>query len=77
MYDIILDQIIDDIQNFGYIATIIISEDYFDSMTKREQDHLESFVDPNSGVKWMISTEREQYWSFRYSCEPMVFEDEF
>jgi len=70
MYDIILDQLIDDIQNFGYIATIVISEDYFDSMTKREQDHLESFIDPNSGVKWLITNERKEYWTFRYSCEP-------
>ena len=71
MYEVILDQMIDDMQSFGMISTILISEDYYDTMSTREKAHLESFLYPDA-IKWLIVTDRKEYWSFRYSHEPMV-----
>jgi hypothetical protein len=74
MYDIILDALIDDMQSFGIISTIIISDDYYSSLSKKEVNHLDSFL--TDGIKWLIVTDKKEYWSFVYSHEPYEFEDE-
>jgi hypothetical protein len=70
MYQIILDQIIDDMQSFGIISTIIISGDYYSTLTKKEVAHLESLIDSET-LKWLIVNDKKQYFSFRYSHEPI------
>ena len=74
MYNIILDALIDDMQSFGIISTIIISEDYYDQMSSKEINHLDSFL--ADGIKWLIVNDRKEYWSFIYSHEPFEFENE-
>jgi len=75
MYDIILDSILEEMNNFGLISTIIISSDYHESMNKKQIEHLESLLDISGGVKWLISNEKQEYFRFRYSFEPMEFEE--
>jgi hypothetical protein len=60
---------------FGLISTIIISNDVFEIMTKKETNHLEGFLDGN--IKWLICTDKQKYFSFIYSFEPMEFVDEY
>ena len=74
MYDIILDALIDDMQSFGLISTIVISEDYYGQMSSKEISHLDSFL--SDGMKWLIVNDRKQYWSFIYSHKPIEFDDE-
>jgi hypothetical protein len=74
MYDIILDALIDDMKNFGMISTIIISQDYYYQMSKKQINHLDSFL--TDGLKWLIVNDRKEYWSFIYSSEPFEFEYE-
>lgn len=75
MYEIILDALIDDMQSFGIVSTIVISQDYYDSMSKKEKDHLESLLDINTGIHWAVLSDKKEYWHFRYSAEPFVFEE--
>lgn len=74
MYDIILDALIDDMKSFGIISTIVISEDYYEQMSSKEINHLDSFL--TDGMKWLIVNDRKEYWSFIYSYKPFEFEDE-
>ena len=73
MYDIILDSLIDEMQNFGLVSTIIISNDYYEGMTKKEIDHLDSLLDINGGIRWMFVSDRKEYFAFKYSIEPYSF----
>jgi predicted transcriptional regulator len=73
MYEVILDSIIDEMGNFGLVSTIIISNDYYESMNKKQKEHLEEFLD--GSIKWMIVTDRKEYFSLKFSHEPMVFYD--
>ena len=59
MYNIILDALIDDMQSFGIISTIVISEDYYDQMSSKEINHLDSFL--TDGMKWLIVNDRKEY----------------
>ena len=73
MYDIILNSIIDEMQNFGLISIIIISTDCHEGMDKREIQHLESLLDPKVSIKWMLVNDRKEYFSFKYSTDPCDF----
>lgn len=70
MYEIILDSMIDEMQNFGLVSTILISVDYYDSMSQKQIDHLESLMDMCSNFKWMLINDKKEYFSFIYSTEP-------
>jgi len=73
MYDIILDSLIDEMHNFGLISTIIISTDYYEKMTNKQINHLESLLDLSGGIKWMLVNDRKEYFAFKYSLEPYSF----
>lgn len=73
MYEIILENIIEDMVDFGLISTIIISEDVFCEMDKKQIAHLEEFLDGN--LKWLICTDKKGYYKFIYSFRPTRNED--
>lgn len=73
MYEKILNSVIEDMANFGLISTIVISNDIFEQMNSKQIKHLEEFLDGN--IKWLIRSDREQYYNFIYSFEPTEFED--
>ena len=75
MYNIILDSMLEEMQNFGLVSTIVISSDYHESMDKKQIEHLESLLDLSGGVKWLISNEKKEYFRFIYSFEPMEFDE--
>jgi len=70
MYDIILDSMLDEMQDFGLVSQIVISLDCYENMSKKEINHLESLLDLNSKIKWMIVSDRKEYFAFKYSIEP-------
>jgi hypothetical protein len=73
-YEIILDEIIKDMSKFGIVSSIAISSDIYNIMTKKEIDHIESFM--NSNIKWLISNEKKGYYKFLYSYKPVEFYDD-
>lgn len=73
MYDIILDSIIDEMNNFGVVSQIVISMDCYQEMTKQEINHLDSFLySGDTDIKWVFVNDREKYFHFRYSTEPFI-----
>lgn len=70
MYKVILDSLLDEMQNFGLISTIVISGDYYITITDKERQHLESLLDMNSSFKWMLVNDKKEYFSFVFSIEP-------
>lgn len=74
MYEIILNALIGDMHSFGLVSTIVISQDYYCSMSKKEINHLNSFLTGN--IKWTIVSDKKQYWFFLYSSKPVGFENE-
>lgn len=72
MYKNILKNLIDDMQNFGYIKILHVSRDIYNSMKPKEREHLESFLDLNSPIKWIVDTEKKNYYKFIYTDEPML-----
>jgi RNA binding exosome subunit len=68
MYEEILKNIIEDMANFGLISTITISYDIFNSMDKKQINHLEEFLDGN--IKWLIRFDKENYYVFIYKENP-------
>jgi hypothetical protein len=73
MYEKILNSIIEDMANFGLISTIVISNDIFQEMNSKQIKHLEDFLDGN--LKWLICSDKKQYYNFIYSFKPEEFED--
>lgn len=69
MYEIILKNIIDDMADFGLISTIVVSDDVFCEMEKKQIKHLEEFLD--SSIKWLIISDKKEYYSFIYSVNPV------
>lgn len=74
MYEKILDQLIDDMKNFAIISSIVITEDCYSKMTKKEIAHLDSFL--SGDLKWLILNDnRKDFFSFRYDYEPIEYEE--
>lgn len=69
MYEIILKNIIEDMADFGLISTIVVSEDIFCEMEKKQIKHLEEFLDGT--LKWLIISDKKEYYNFIYSSSPV------
>lgn len=72
MYQEILDGIIEVMQDFGLISVITVSTDVYEGMTEKEIKHLESLLDLKEGIKWMLVSDKEKYFAFKYSIEPFT-----
>ena len=68
MYSDILENIIEDMADFGLISTIAISYDIYSSMTSKEVNHIEGFL--TGSIKWLILNDKNQYYSFIYEEKP-------
>lgn len=62
----------DEMMCFGIIKTIVISDDYFNQLTENERYKLESLLECSTRVKWMITTERSNYFKFLYTQHPYI-----
>ncbi len=54
--------------DFGLISAIAISCDIYSNMTSKEINHLEGFLTGN--IKWLIRTDKKQYYNFIYEEKP-------
>jgi putative sterol carrier protein len=68
MYANILEDIIEDMADFGLISTIAISYDIYSNMTSKEINHIEGFLTGN--IKWLIRNDKNQYYGFIYEEKP-------
>lgn len=68
MYNNILENIIEDMADFGLICAVSISYDIYSSMTSKEINHIESFLTGN--VKWLIRNDKKEYYSLIYEEKP-------
>jgi hypothetical protein len=68
MYANILEDIIEDMADFGLISTIAISYDIYSNMTSKEVNHIEGFLTGN--IKWLIRNDKNEYYSFIYEEKP-------
>lgn len=68
MYANILEDIIEDMADFGLISTIVISYDIYSNMTSKEINHIEGFLTGN--IKWLIRNDKNQYYGFIYEEKP-------
>ena len=66
MFQIIYDQIMDEMMSLGIVKTIIISQDYYDQLSENERYKLESLLECSTTMKWLITTEKEQFFNFVY-----------
>ena len=73
-YEKILNEMLEDMHNFGLISSIALSSDVYESMSTKEINHLESLM--SGGIKWIISNEKEGYYHFFYNREPMEYYDD-
>lgn len=68
MYENILDNIIEDMTDFGLISAITISYDIYNSMTSKQINHIEGFLTGN--IKWLIINDKNEYYNFIYEEKP-------
>ena len=72
MYEKILNSIIEDMAKFALVSTVIISSDYYDTITNKQKHHIEGFL--GEGINWVILSDQEECFYFKYSWEPMEIE---
>lgn len=68
MYDNILENIIEDMADFGLICAVSVSYDIYSGMTLKEINHIESFLTGN--IKWLIRSDKKEYYSLIYEEKP-------
>jgi len=68
MYENILNNIVEDMVDFGLVATVAISYDIYSNMTPKEINHIESFLTGN--IKWLIRTDKKEYYTLIYEEKP-------
>jgi len=68
MYENILNNIVEDMVDFGLVATVAISYDIYSNMTPKEINHIEGFLTGN--MKWLIHTDKKEYYTLIYEEKP-------
>lgn len=68
MYEDILDNIIEDMTDFGLISTIVVSYDIYSNMTPKQINHLEEFLTGN--LKWLICSDKKEYYNLIHQEKP-------
>lgn len=64
----------DDIMNImmrkGIVKTVLISSDLYGQLTEDERYNIQSLMECSSRIRWMINTEKENFYDFMYLQYP-------
>lgn len=71
MGELIYNEIIEIMMRLGIVKTILISSDLYEGLSEAERYKLESVLCCSTKVKWVVSTERTNYYNYLYTQYPV------
>ncbi len=70
MYKKLLNKVRDIMNRWGLVKVIIISDDYYQLLTESQRRDIEGYLTIGNPIKWMIVTDKKEYYDFKYSAKP-------